>query len=158
MRMSKTRLAILASLTVCLIPFVNPFAQGFEKPVKMNDLPAAVRKTVEQQSEGAIVRGLSKEIENGEAYYEVELRVQGHNKDVLIDSEGTVVEIEEEADLASLPATVRAQLEKQAGLGKIVMVESVTRKGALVAYEAHVTRGRKRSEIKVSPEGQLIKD
>jgi hypothetical protein len=84
--------------------------------------------------------------------------VNGHNKDVLIDSTGAVVEIEEQVALGSLPPAVKAQIEKQAGRGKIVMVESLTRKGAFVGYEAHVKNGKKRLEIKVGPDGQLIKD
>jgi hypothetical protein len=77
---------------------------------------------------------------------------------VLIDSTGAVVEIEEEVAIASLPAAVKARLEKQAGHGKIGMVESLTKNGAFVGYEAHVRNGKNRSEIKVGPDGQLIKD
>jgi uncharacterized membrane protein YkoI len=131
-------------------------AQENEQSVKMKDLPAAVQKTVQEQSKGATVRGLSKEVENGKTYYEVSLKVSGHNKDVLIDSTGAVVEIEEEVALASLPPAVRATIEKNAGKGKIVNVESITKNNALEAYEAHVRTAGKESEIKVAPDGTLI--
>ena len=145
-------------LSLGLVLSVDMFAQASEKSVKMKDLPKAVQTTVQEQSKGATVRGLSKETDNGKTYYEVELKVKGHNKDVLIDPTGAVVEIEEEVSMASIPPAVKAQMEKQAGGGKIVMVESVTKNDAVVAYEAHVKTGNKRSEIKVSPDGQLIKD
>jgi hypothetical protein len=145
-------------LSLGLALSANMFAQASEKPVKMKDLPKAVQTTVLEQSKGATVRGLSKETDNGKTYYEVELKVNGHNKDVLIDQTGAVVEIEEEVSITSVPPAVKAQMEKQAGGGKIVIVESVTKNDAVVAYEAHVKTGKKRSEIKVAPDGQLIKD
>src|SRR5256885_15537898 len=97
-----------------------------EKRVRMKDQPAAVQKTVREQSRGAVVRGLSRETENGKTNYEVELRVNGHNKDVLIDPSGAVVEVEEGVTLASLPAVARATIEQNAAGGRIVSVESVT--------------------------------
>jgi uncharacterized membrane protein YkoI len=128
-----------------------------EVAIKMKDLPAAVRKTVEEQSKGATLRGLSKEVEAGKTRYEAELKVDGRNKDVLIDPAGAVVEIEEEATLDSLPEPVRAAIEKQAGKRKIMGVESVTKNNKIVAYEAKVQDTGKASEIKVAPDGTLMK-
>lgn len=152
----RTANALVLSLGLALS--ANMFAQASEKPVKMKDLPKAVQTTVQEQSKGATVRGLSKETDHGKTYYEVELMVKGHNKDVLMDSTGAVVEIEEEIAIASVPPAVKAEIEKHVGGGKIMMVESVTKNDAVVAYEAHVKTGNKRSEIKVAPDGHLIKD
>ena len=156
--MAETRNATTFAFCLGLLLFANLFASASEKAVKMKDLPKDVQRTVQEQSKGATIRGLSKETENGKTFYEVELKVNGHNKDVLMDSTGAVVEIEEEVAIASLPPAVKAQLEKQAGHGKIGMVESLTKNGVFVGYEAHVRTGKKRSEIKVGPDGQLIKD
>ena len=128
-----------------------------EVAIKMKDLPAAVRKTVEEQSKGATLHGLSKEVEAGKTYYEAELKVDGHGKDVLIDPTGAVVEIEEEVTLDSLPEAVKVSIEKQAGKRKIVSVESVTKDNHIVAYEAKVQGAGKPSEIKVAPDGTLMK-
>lgn len=133
-------------------------AQDQEKRVKMKDLPEAVQKTVREQSKGAIIRGLAEETENGKTNYEVELKVNGHNKDVLIDPTGAVVVVEEEVTLESLPALVKTAIEQNAVNGKIKMVESITEGGVIVAYEAHIKKAGKSIEIKVSPDGQLIKD
>ena len=128
-----------------------------EIAIKMKDLPPAVRKTVEEQSKGATLRGLSKEVEAGKTYYEAELKVGGHTKDVLIDPSGAVVEIEEEVSLESLPQPVRDAIEKQAGKRKVVSVESVTKDNQIVAYEAKVQDAGKTVEIKVTPSGTLTK-
>ncbi len=127
-----------------------------EKKIKREELPAAVEKTVAEQAKGAAIRGFSKEIEKGKTYYEVELTVNGHGKDVSMDENGTIVEVEEEVPLNSLSAPVRAGLEKAAGAGRITKVESLTKGGKLVAYEAIANTGGKRSEIQVGPDGKRL--
>src|SRR2546426_7678162 len=127
-----------------------------ERPVKQSELPPAVAHTVATVSQGATVRGFSREVENGQTLYEVELRVNGHGKDVTMDSTGAVIEVEEEVALASLPAAVQAGIRAGAGAGTIRNVESVTKNGQLVAYEAHVVTGQKRSEVKVGPDGKPL--
>jgi len=42
------------------------------------------------------------------------------------------------------------------GGGKIGKVESITKQGKVVAYEAHVTTNGKRSEIQVGPDGRPL--
>jgi uncharacterized membrane protein YkoI len=130
------------------------FAQ--EKKIKRSDLPAAVRKTADEQSRGATVKGYSSEMDEGKLVYEVELLVNGHSKDVNIDKTGNVVEVEEEVALEALPASAKDALEKKAGSGKITKVESITKHGSLVAYEAQVSTNGKRSEIQVGPDGKTL--
>ncbi|PYP83579.1 MAG: hypothetical protein DMF61_22705 [Blastocatellia bacterium AA13] len=125
-----------------------------EKAVKMKDLPAAVRSTVLEQTRGAKLRGLSKETENGKTFYEAETLVNGLTRDILIDSNGAVVEIEEQVGIDSLPKPVRAEIESRAD--KILKVESVTKNGALAFYEARIQKKGKRTEIQISPEGKLL--
>jgi len=131
-------------------------SQEQEKRVRMKDLPPAVQKTVREQSKGAKILGLAQEIENGKTNYEVELKVDGHHKDVLIDPAGAVVVIEEEVTLESLPPLVKATILQHVGKGKIGMIESITEGGAVVAYEAHIRKAKKTTEIKVSPSGEVI--
>jgi hypothetical protein len=126
-----------------------------EQRVTRRDLPAAVVRTVDAQAHGARIRGFSKEKENGQTFYEVELRVHGHTKDVLMDTTGAVVEVEEQVDIAKLPAAVREGLIAAAGSGKLRSVESVTRAGQ-TAYEGRVNTNGKWSEIKVGPDGKPL--
>src|SRR6185295_6102960 len=116
-------------------------------------LPEPVRKTVQEQSKGATIRGLAMETENGQTSYEVELKINGHNRDVLIDPNGGVLAIEEEVAINSLPPAVKTELVRKAGKGRILSVESITKNGVLVEYEAQVRTAGKRSEIKVSADG-----
>src|SRR6202163_434348 len=145
---------ITAALVVGMaIPSVSVAA---DKKITRAQLPAAVERTVAQQSQGAVIKGFSTEKEAGKTVYEMELTVNGHGKDISMDAQGNVLEIEEEVALASVPAGVKAGLTKAAGTGKIVKIESLTKQGKLVAYEADVQSGKKRREIQVGPEGQKL--
>jgi len=147
---------LLAALVVGAPNQLTGQEQDHERKVTRKNLPAAVARTVDAQSKGATIRGYSEEEENGQTFYEVELRVNGHTRDVLIDSNGAVVEVEEQVALASLPAAVRDGLKAGARGGKIGVVESVTKGGQIVAYEAHVTSNGKKSEVKVGPDGKPL--
>jgi hypothetical protein len=131
-------------------------ASAQDKQLKKSDLPAAVQKTADEQSKGATVRGYSSEVEDGKLEYEVALTVNGHARAVSIAPDGSVLEVEDEVALDGLPAVVREGLQAKAGAGKITKVESLTKHGALVAYEAHVLTGTKRSEVQVGPDGKPL--
>ena len=70
--------------------------------------------------------------------------------------DGSIVEVEEEVALDSLSPEVKTALQAKAGKGKIVMVESLTKKDKLVAYEAHVQTNGKKSEVQVGPDGKPL--
>lgn len=130
--------------------------QGAEKKITRSELPAAVEKTVAEQSKGATIKGLSTETEDGQKLYEVALAIDGHDRDISIDGQGHIVEVEEEVPLDSLAPAVQEGLRKAAGTGTIGKVESLTKKGKLVAYEAVVHKGKRRTEVQVGPDGQKL--
>jgi hypothetical protein len=148
--MRTSKLVVIVALGMVFTAAVS--AQ--EKKLKKSDLPAAVQKTADEQSKGAVVKGYASEVEGGTTQYEVEMTVNGHSKDVTIAADGSVVEVEEEVALDKLPNAVREELQKKAGAGKITKVESLTKHNTLVAYEAHVRTGTKRSEVQVGPDGK----
>jgi UDP-N-acetylglucosamine enolpyruvyl transferase len=139
------------------------WGQDTEKKVKMTDLPAAVQKTVQEQSTGATLRGLSKEVEKGKTFYEAELTVNGHGKDILVDSAGAVVEVEEEVTLESLPAAARSAIQNAANKGKIVKLESIIHGTTLFGYEAQFVKPNGtgkllRLEVRVKPDGTPLSE
>jgi hypothetical protein len=74
----------------------------------------------------------------------------------LMDPDGAVVEVEEQVATGSLPPLVRAGLQAQASDCKLVKVETLTKKGKLVAYEAQVLTKGKKSEVQVGPNGKRL--
>ena len=140
--------------TVGAVPFAGLSAQ--EAHIKRSDLPAAVGKTVDSVSRGATVRGYSRETEGGVLEYEVEMSIKGRSRDVSVGADGAILEVEEQVTLDSLPAAVQQGLRQLAGKGRITKVESLMKHGALVAYEAQVRTGAKRSEVQVGPDGRQL--
>jgi uncharacterized membrane protein YkoI len=127
-----------------------------DQKIKLQDMPPAVQQAVKAQSKGATVRGYAKEVEDGTTSYEAELTVKGRAKDISFGADGKVLAIEETVTLASIPTPARAAIHKIAGAGKVNKVESVAEKGT-TNYEAAITKGGKRSEVKVNAEGKAVK-
>ena len=127
-----------------------------ETRVAMKDVPQPVQATIGQQTKGARLRGIHRETEDGKTYYEAETTVNGKSRDVLIDSGGTVVEIEEAVALGEIPEAARAAIRKMATPGQLLKVESVT-KGSVVSYEATIRRKGKTSEVAVHADGSAGK-
>ena len=152
--MTISRAIAVAAATMLFPIFV--LSQEQEKKIPRSDLPPAVEKTVAEQSKNAEIRGFSEEKENGQTFYEAELIVNGHSKDVLVDGNGTMVEVEEQVPIESLPPAVREGLQAKAGSGKLIKVEKLTKKDKLVAYEAKVLTNGKKSEVQVGPEGKPL--
>jgi len=149
----RVRLGVLALITGFAILTT---VQADEKKIKREELPPAVEKTVAEQSQGATIKGFSTELDKGKRIYEVELTVNGHGKDISMDKDGKIVEVEEEVAMDSLTPEVKAGLTKAAKGGTITKVESLTKAEKLVAYEADVTKGSKHSEVQVGPTGNKL--
>lgn len=149
----KTKYLLVLAISALLLVGI---ASAQEKKIKRSDLPPAVEQTVAAQSAGATIRGFSTEKEKGQTLYEVELTVSGHSKDISMAADGSIVEIEEQVAMDSLSAEVKSGLQAKAGKGKILKVESLTKKDKLVAYEAQVDTNGKKSEVQVGPDGKPL--
>src|ERR1035438_8420730 len=92
-----SKIAMISSILIT----ANAAAQ--EKKIQRSDLPPAVERTVSAaQNPEVTIRGFSQENEKGQTYYEAETTVNGHSKDITIDANGALVEIEEQVALDSL--------------------------------------------------------
>ena len=137
--------------TASLLVLASAFAQ--ETKVQFKDLPQAVQTTAKAQSQGAIVKGYSREIEKGKTEYEVQLLVDGKQRDVSIDPEGKLLEAEEVVAFSSLPKKAQDEIKQQAAGSKVEKVEKVTSDQATV-YEALVHSHGKKHEIRVLENGE----
>ena len=143
---------LMAAITLCLMGIVA----SAETRISKLDLPAAVEKTADEQIQGSTVRGYSTNIENGQLQYEIRMTTNGHSKSVTIAPDGKLLEVEEQIAMEALPGDVKAGLQSKAGTGRIAKIESLTKHGAIVAYEAQVYTAGKHSEIQVGPDGKAL--
>ncbi len=128
-----------------------------QKKLQVKDLPAAVQKTVLEQTRGADIRNIGKETENGVTQYEVETMVNGRRRDFNVDNKGTLLVVEEETTLDAIPAAAKAAIEKKAAGGKLGLVEIMTR-GKETLYEAaYTSKAGKHGEVLVKADGTPTK-
>jgi uncharacterized membrane protein YkoI len=147
----KQLIMIAITATALLVPAVVA-----EKSLKLTDLPPAVQKAVQEQTKGAEIKNIVKEVEKGKTMYEVETVVSGRTRDMMFDTAGAMTNCEEAVGLDSIPAPAKAAIEKKAAGGKITKVEKVT-EGKVVSYEAVIDKKGKTSEFAVKPDGSVKK-
>jgi hypothetical protein len=140
---------------VCCVVFAT-LSYAAEKPVLPGELPPAVQKTLDEQSKDATIKRFAKDNEDGQLEYEAEMVVNGHSKDVSIAPDGRLLEVEEQVESDKLPPAVQESLKSKAGKGTITKVESITKKGRMVGYEAQVRIDGRHSEIQIGPDGKPL--
>jgi uncharacterized membrane protein YkoI len=124
-----------------------------ERRVKLAELSPAVRATVEAETRGATLKGLTQETADGKVVYEVETVVNGRTRDLMIDSAGKVYDVEEQIGLEKVPAPVRAAIEAK---GQILVLEAATTNGR-VHYEGQVrTKAGRKLSFDLDPQGKPI--
>jgi hypothetical protein len=143
----------LAIITVLVI---SAFAADAES-LKLQDLPPSVQKTVQETLKGGEIKTISKEVEKGVTQYEVESMLNGKHRDV--DAKGKLLVVEEEVDIAGIPAAAKTAIEKKVADGKLTTLESVDNGNGVVLYEAaYTTKAGKKASILVKPDGTETKD
>ncbi len=124
----------------------------------MKDLPKAVQATVQKETQGAEIIGMSKEKDDGKTVFEIETKVKGLTRDMLIDQKGALTEVEEETDLASLAPAVQAEIQKSIGKAKLVKLETVFNGSKVkTGYSALVDNVGKQSEVEMTLDGKVAK-
>ena len=137
---------------------ISSLASAAGKGLQVKDLPAGVQKTVQDQTKGAEIKNIAKEVEKGVTQYEVETLVNGKHRDFNVDAKGGLVVVEEEVAIDSIPAAAKTAIEKKLAGGKLGMVETVT-KGDVVLYEAAFTsKAGKKGSVLVKADGTETKD
>ena len=145
----------ISFLSICAF---TAAAIAAEKRLEMKDLPAAVQKTITEQTKGAEIKGLAKEMEKGKVSYEVETIVNGKHRDFIVDPSGALGEVEEEAALGTIPPAAKAAIEKKASGGKLGMVEIMKRGGETLYEAAYTAKDGKKHSILVNADGTPVKD
>lgn len=134
-------------------------ALAAEKSLQLKDLPAGVQRTVQDTLKGGEIKNIGKETEKGVSQYEVETMLNGKHRDFNVDSKGTLLVVEEEASIDSIPAPAKAAIMKKVGTGKLGMVETFTKPGSETMYEAAwTTKAGKKHEVLVKADGTETKE
>lgn len=152
-------LGSLAGLSVLATLVVGLVTRAAEQKVALDKLPKPVLETVKTRFPDAQLVAGSREEENGKTFYEVTLRDQGHNIDVLLTSEGKIDIIEKTISVKELPKPVTRAIEGKYPRAMIKRIEALIKDDKVTAYEALlVTPDKKTLEIKFDPQGKLVNE
>ncbi len=147
------RMSMFAALAVLICA-----SSEAENNMKLSDLPTAVQATVREQTKNATIVSIAKEKEKGKTMYEVESMANGKSRDLMVDTSGKLVSLEEETTLESIPAPAREAILKRIGNSKIKKVEILTQ-GSSVSYEAaYIAKNGKIAEVGFNADGTPHKD
>jgi len=124
--------------------------------VDLKILPPAVLKAFQTAYPKAVIKGASKETENGVTLYEVE-SVDGQiNRDLLYTADGKATEIEETVAPENLPAPVKQTLAKEYPGAKILKAEILTKDGVKL-FELSIQVKDKTMGVTIDPQGRIEK-
>ena len=130
-----------------------------KKSLQLKDLPAAVQKTVGANLNGGEIKNIAKEKEDGVEQYEVESVLNGKSRDFNVDSKGGLLVMEEGTTIDAIPAAAKAGILKRVGLGRLGMIETFTKTGLPMMYEASYTdKNGKKHEVLVKADGSQTKE
>jgi len=135
-----------------------------EPSMTVNQLPAAVQKTVKEQQAGREVADIDKEMWNGKVVYEVEFKEKGPNSRVHIASDGSIVVDKDKkrgtylgTQLSEAPAAVQATVKQVVSSAEIEDVDRETKDGQVV-YDVEVKQEGLNRHLKIAENGTLLAD
>lgn len=126
--------------------------------MKKTELPEAVREAVDHAAPGGHVSACWRITGDSGPMYEVDLKVDGRKKGVVIASDGKVLTVQDEITLEDLPGLVRERFQRVAGDHDIEEVHSVWRDGEIVGYGARIDGDDGDFDVEVGPRGESLRD
>ena len=138
------------TLIACLVCMTA--AAGRVKAQQSDTLPTAVATAFHQAYPNAEILNVAREMRDGKVIYEIESQDGPTRRDLIYSPEGNTIEIEDILPADSLPATVRAAVERDIQGATIVGLERVAT-GAVVVYEVTVRKSGRTQILTYDPAG-----
>jgi PBP1b-binding outer membrane lipoprotein LpoB len=157
MRMNRLLSGLLSLALVTGGASVAAAAEGKEKAseakatkVSFQDVPAAVRKTLQREAFGAKMDMVDKEQLDGKTVYEVDVDIDGENYEIVVDAKGKL--IHKKLDNEAEEATAKESAEGKEGKSARPEKESGEQKEKAAKGKAAAGKSEKGSEAKEDKE------
>ena len=131
------------------------FAEEDDKPVKFEELPAAVAKAIKAAAGDAKLESIVLGDEDGTPAYEAVWNAGGHKHEIAVAKDGTVLGLEEIITLKEAPEAVQQAITKEAGGREVLEVEKVIAKGK-TTYEAEIKEGKGKVVVTFDEAGKVL--
>ena len=135
-----------------------------EPSMMLDQLPAAVQKTVKEQQAGREIADIDREMWNGKAVYEVEFKEKGPNSRIHVASDGSMILDKDRksgaylgTQMSEAPAPVQATVKRIVSSAEIQDVDRETKNGQVV-YDVEVKQEGLNRHLKIAENGTLLSD
>jgi hypothetical protein len=147
-------------ITLAVVLCQNAEVTRGDTPLRIDELPGAVRQAAAEAVPGAKLTEACRYIENGKTYYELSgFDAQHRALDVNVTPQGSIVEIQTEVPIREIPKVVLDGIKSKTRGQKMTfgLAQVVTRQGQVVAYQFEgVTSDDRDVEVTVSPDGRNV--
>jgi uncharacterized membrane protein YkoI len=152
----KMQFRVAAILAVIVIAFSQ--AHASEEVMNKHQLPKAVLEAFEKAYPQANEVEFEKEMIEGKVFYEVEFKENGREYEILYDSEGTILQVEETLDVKALPEPIVHAISKAYPKAIIEDAEKITKTdGTVIVYEIEINAEGKKLELELDATGKILK-
>ena len=132
-----------------------------QEKIEADKLPQKVKDALKARFPGHMITQATKELENGEVIYDIEMTIAGKKHEMDCKEDGTIVDIQNEIDAKDLPAAALNAIKakypgstiKEVGEILVVKDKKETRDHFEVIIE---TADKKETELTVSLDGSKI--
>lgn len=132
-------------------------ALAAETEIPVSKLPAPVRSAIQKLvGTGTVRKTVQEPGDKGGTIYEVAYTLDGRKYEAEISPAGKVLVVDREVALSEVPAPVRKTIEESTVGGKVTKVERAE-EGRETYFEAEFRRAGKEHEVKVAPDGKVLK-
>ena len=128
---------------------------GPARAQRRDSLPMAIATVFRTAYPAARILNVSRERRDGKIVYEIESQDGPTRRDLIYDLAGRNLETEEVIPADSVPAEVRAAVQRDVAGGTIVNAERVTRE-TVILYEVGVRHGGKTRYLTYDPAGKRV--
>jgi len=123
--------------------------------VTFEELPAAVRKTVEDQVSKARLGDIFRTFDDEDVFYDVEMTCDGKCRDFSVAENGKLES--KEVFLSELPPAARRTIKERIGNGKLFRIDEVfVRRQGVFPYEVEGRKDGKPFNFSVGPKGRFL--
>ncbi len=139
-----------------------------EEKVSIDQVPAAVKATIQKEAQGGTLREIERETKDGKTVYEAEVQKDGKEVEVKVAEDGTLLgrevedddgddEDEDEKPIAidQVPAKAREAILKHANVAKLTEVTQEEEDG-VVLYEAEWSVAGRAHSLTVTADGTMV--
>jgi uncharacterized membrane protein YkoI len=147
----------IISIVVIGVLVFGIFGCNSARKVKLSQVSAPARATIEKLTAGGEIKVIEKETSNGKTIYDVEAKVKDKDVEYDIAENGEVITSEESVPYASIPSAVKQAAEKYFGSTEGLSASKEIEENKTY-YEVEGKKSGKVNALKLDDKGKIIEE